>query len=77
MQAPPSAPKVKIEGVEAVPISKSVTLLRGICNERLKIDIEYGLKRGTTDNSYLVRVRLDATQTSLSVHLDSVLFFAS
>ena len=49
---------MKIKGVEAVPISKSVTLLRGVCNERLKIDIEYGLRRGTTDNSYLIRVCL-------------------
>ncbi|CAL8463910.1 g3445 [Coccomyxa elongata] len=29
-------------------------MLRGVCNERLKIDIEYSLKRGTTDNSYIV-----------------------
>jgi hypothetical protein len=33
-------------------------MLRGVCNERLKFEIEYGLKRGTTDNSYIVRVRI-------------------
>lgn len=47
---------MKTEGVEALPISKRVTLLRGVCNERLKNDIEYALKRGTTDNSYLIQV---------------------
>ena len=37
-------------------MTKTVTAMRGICNERLKIDVEYGLKRGTTDNSYLIKV---------------------
>ena len=57
MQAPPQAPKVKTEGVEAVPLNDRVTMLRGVCNERLKFEIEYGLRRGTTDNSYIVKVQ--------------------
>ena len=57
LQAPPKPPPVQTEGVQAVPLSQSVTMLRGVCNERLKFEIEYGLKRGTTDNSYIVRVR--------------------
>ena len=56
LQAPPKPPPIPTEGVEAVRLSKRVTVLRGICNERLKFEIEYGLKRGTTDNSYIVQV---------------------
>ena len=56
MQAPPKPAKVKVEGVQAVALTKNVTALRGICNERLKVDVEYNLKRGTTDNSYLIKV---------------------
>jgi hypothetical protein len=32
-------------------------MLRGVCNERLKFAIEYGNKRGTTENTYVVKVR--------------------
>ena len=42
--------------MQATALTKTVTAMRGICNERLKIDVEYGLKRGTTDNSYLIKV---------------------
>ena len=56
LQAPPKPAKVKIEGYQAVSLTKTVTAMRGICNERLKIDVEYGLKMGTTDNSYLIKV---------------------
>ena len=56
MQAPPKPAKVKIEGVQAVALTNTVTAMRGICNERLKVDVEYNLKRGTTDNSYLIKV---------------------
>jgi flavorubredoxin len=45
---------VKIEGVQVLPVVKGITCLRGVCTERLKYEIEYGLKRGTTDNSYLI-----------------------
>lgn len=56
LQAPRKPAKVTVEGVQAVALTKTVTAMRGICNERLKIDVEYGLKRGTTDNSYLIKV---------------------
>ena len=56
LQAAPKPAKVKVEGYQAVSLTKTVTAMRGICNERLKIDVEYGLKRGTTDNSYLIKV---------------------
>ena len=70
MQAPPKPAKVKIEGMQAVALTKSVTVLRGICNERLKVDVEYNLKRGTTDNSYLIKVlTLDQVQTLCMSHV--------
>lgn len=34
-----------------------VICLRNVCNQRLKFEVEYGLKRGTTDNTYVVTVR--------------------
>ena len=35
-------------------------MLRHVCKRRLKMEVEYGLKRGTTDNSYLTQVRNNA-----------------
>ena len=64
MQAPPKPAKVKIEGVQAVALTSTVTAMRGICNERLKVDVEYNLKRGTTDNSYLIKVLALGSGTS-------------
>ncbi len=58
LQAPPKPAKVPIDGVQAIALTKTVTAMRGICNGRLKIDVEYGLKRGTTDNSYLIKARI-------------------
>jgi len=56
-QAPPKEPPVKTEGVEVLSVSRAVVMLRGVCNERLKFAIEYGNKRGTTENTYVVKVR--------------------
>ena len=56
-QAPPKTPDVEVDGVHAVKLTERVTLLRGICNDRFKFEVEYGLKRGTSDNCYVVRVR--------------------
>lgn len=39
-----------------MPLNDRVTVLRGVCNERLKFEVEYGLRRGTTDNSYVFKV---------------------
>jgi len=46
-----------VEGVHALRLSEHTTLLRGICNQRFKYEVEYGLKRGTSDNCYVTRVR--------------------
>ena len=43
--------------MHALKLTERVTLLRGICNDRFKFEVEYGLKRGTSDNCYVVRVR--------------------
>ena len=32
----------------------SILCLRGATSARLKVEVEYGLKRGTTDNCYLL-----------------------
>ncbi len=56
-QAPPKTPDVEVDGVHALKLTERVTLLRGICNDRFKFEVEYGLKRGTSDNCYVVRVR--------------------
>ncbi|KAI8477430.1 MAG: flavodoxin-like protein [Monoraphidium minutum] len=57
MPTMPAAVQVATEGVTATPVTKEVTLLRGSCRERLKYEIEYALKRGTTENAYLINVR--------------------
>jgi len=54
-QAPPE-PKVEIEGVVCLPVTNGIKCLRGVCNERLKYEVEYSLKKGTSENSYLLSV---------------------
>jgi flavorubredoxin len=53
----PPEPKVPIEGVVCLPVTKNIKCLRGVCNERLKYEVEYSLKKGTSENSYLLKVR--------------------
>eukprot|EP00879_Flechtneria_rotunda_P002337 GHRR01002532.1.p1 GENE.GHRR01002532.1~~GHRR01002532.1.p1 ORF type:complete len:683 (+),score=243.39 GHRR01002532.1:141-2189(+) len=53
-EAPPE-PKIPIEGVICLPVTSNVKCLRGICNERLKYEVEYSLKKGTSENSYLLK----------------------
>ena len=55
-EAPPKEDKVKVDEVQVLPVTPHVTAFRSIATQRLKFEIEYGLKRGTTDNSYLVQV---------------------
>lgn len=49
-----------MDGVTALSVAPGVSLLRASCTERLKYEVEYGLKRGSTDNAYLVSVGLFA-----------------
>lgn len=51
---PPSAPIKQVSDVRIVKISKGISAIRGRCNERLKFEVEYGLKQGTSENSYLI-----------------------
>jgi hypothetical protein len=53
---PPPEPKIPVEGVVCLPVTKGVKCLRGVCNERLKLEVEYSLKKGTSENSYLLSV---------------------
>lgn len=55
LQMPPE-PKVPTEGVVCLPVTKNIKCLRGVCNERLKYEVEYSLKKGTSENSYLLKV---------------------
>jgi flavorubredoxin len=48
---------VPIEGVVCLPVTNNIKCLRGVCNERLKYEVEYSLKKGTSENSYLLKVR--------------------
>ena len=36
-------------------LSEGVQVVRCVCQERLKFEVEYGMQRGTTDNSYIVK----------------------
>jgi hypothetical protein len=47
---------VTVDGEVVLSVSDRTTLLRGVCNQRLKFEIEYGLKRGTTNNTYVIKV---------------------
>eukprot|EP00249_Psilotum_nudum_P006453 c19779_g1_i1 orf=449-2638(-) len=40
---------------QVVTIAKDTLGLRGQTSDRLKFEVEYGLKRGTTDNSYVIK----------------------
>ena len=53
-QRPPE-PVIETEGVTALPVAPGVTLLRGVCNERLKYEIEYAKRRDTTENAYVLQ----------------------
>lgn len=55
-EPPPKEEEVEIDGVKVLELAKDVRVLRGICSKRLKFDIEFSRKRGTTDNIYLVKV---------------------
>ena len=52
----PKEEKIKVDEVQVTPVTKHVTAFRSICTQRLKFEIEYGLKRGTTDNCYVIQV---------------------
>ncbi|GBF88523.1 hypothetical protein Rsub_01238 [Raphidocelis subcapitata] len=64
---PPAAAPVATDGVTALEITPHVTLLRGSTRERLKYEIEYALKRGTTENTYLVAVPNSAARVLVDV----------
>ena len=55
-EPPPKEEEVEVDCVEVLELAKDVRVLRGICSKRLKFDIEFSRKRGTTDNCYLVKV---------------------
>lgn len=46
-----------------LPVTSNIKCLRGVCNERLKYEVEYSLKKGTSENSYLIKVGAAANST--------------
>lgn len=59
LQAPPEVAAEPVDVVTvALPVVDGVICLRNVCNQRLKFEVEYGLKRGTTDNTYAMAVCL-------------------
>ena len=65
LQDLPKEDKIKVDEVQVTPVTQHVTAFRAICTQRLKFEIEYGLKRGTTDNCYLIQVGLLLTITPM------------
>ncbi|CAI5950799.1 unnamed protein product [Closterium sp. NIES-64] len=60
-QQQPEAPIVKEEkDVRAVRLTDDTFTLRGRCYERFKFEVEYGLRAGTTENSYVIEGPLGA-----------------
>ncbi|MCO5578939.1 hypothetical protein L7F22_032789 [Adiantum nelumboides] len=55
------APSKKNIDYQVVNITTNTSSLRGYSFDRLKFEVEYGLRRGTTDNSYIIK----ATETAL------------
>ena len=52
---PKKAELIPIDGVESLPLTQHVTLLRGRTSQRLKPNVEYALQAGTSDNTYLIQ----------------------
>lgn len=54
-QAPPKPGVVPQKDVRVLKLLDGTVALRGNVRERFKFEVEYGKKRGTTDNAYIVR----------------------
>jgi flavorubredoxin/flavin reductase (DIM6/NTAB) family NADH-FMN oxidoreductase RutF len=62
---PPPEAEVKAEPTAALKVSPTVTLLRSRTLGRLKLMVEYALRRGSTDNCYLLAAKPGAPPTTL------------
>jgi len=67
----PEPPKKKVYPVdkECLQVTEDITLLRATCRERLP-EIQFGQKKGTTTNSYLVKARSPITPGKDAVLID-------
>lgn len=52
----PPVDEVTIDSVTSHQVIPGLHLIRGTCTQRFKYEVEYNMKRGTTDNSYLLKV---------------------
>ena len=53
-QAPPAPPAPVLADISSATVASGTTLVRARSGEDLRREIEYGLKRGSTDNAYLL-----------------------
>ena len=67
----PEPPKKKVYPVdkECLQVTEDITLLRATCRERLP-EIQFGQKKGTTTNSYLVKARSPITPNKDTILID-------
>ena len=52
---PPTGDAKSSSQVHVSSLADGVSIIRCVCQERLKFEVEYGMQRGTTDNSYVVK----------------------
>ncbi|CAD7701125.1 unnamed protein product [Ostreobium quekettii] len=64
---PTEAPKVNVDNESVLEVTDNVFCVRGTCTERLKFEVQYGLKRGTADNSYLIKGNSKETTVLIDV----------
>jgi flavorubredoxin/flavin reductase (DIM6/NTAB) family NADH-FMN oxidoreductase RutF len=62
---PPPEPAIKAEPTAVLKLAPTVTLLRSRTHGRLKLMVEYSLRKGSTDNCYLVSARAGAPPSTL------------
>jgi len=62
---PPPEAEVRAEPTLALRVAPTVTLLRSSTRGRLKLMVEYALRRGSTDNCYLLSARAGEPPTTL------------
>lgn len=56
LQSPPPEERVQVDSEKVYPLAPNVSLVRGTCSCKLRMEVEYMLKHGTSDNCYLIQV---------------------
>lgn len=53
---PPPEERVQVDSEKVLPLAPNVSVVRGSCMNKLRMEVEYMLKHGTSDNCYLIQV---------------------